>query len=92
MFLKERCVHFKARLIVKFKDFHYESIPALEKPSPCGHFVDWSYKPPTVADKLRDKNNLLKEQIKALKKQNKALLQYRNVRQDLYEPLNIDAT
>lgn len=32
-----------------------------------------------------------KQLIEDVIKTNKALLQYRNVRQDLYEPLNIDA-
>lgn len=32
-----------------------------------------------------------KQMIEDVIKTNKALLQYRNVRQDLYEPLNIDA-
>lgn len=32
-----------------------------------------------------------KQMIEDVVKTNKALLQYRNVRQDLYEPLNIDA-
>lgn len=32
-----------------------------------------------------------KQMIQDVIKTNKALLQYRNVRQDLYEPLNIDA-
>ena len=33
-----------------------------------------------------------KQMVEDVIKTNKALLQYRNVRQDLYEPLNIDAT
>lgn len=37
-------------------------------------------------------DNDTKQMIEDVIKTNKALLQYRNVRQDLYEPLNIDAT
>lgn len=36
-------------------------------------------------------DNDTKQMIEDVVKTNKALLQYRNVRQDLYEPLNIDA-
>ena len=36
-------------------------------------------------------DNDTKQMIEDVIKTNKALLQYRNVRQDLYEPLNIDA-
>lgn len=36
-------------------------------------------------------DNDTKQLIEDVIKTNKALLQYRNVRQDLYEPLNIDA-
>lgn len=36
-------------------------------------------------------DNETKQMIEDVVKTNKALLQYRNVRQDLYEPLNIDA-
>jgi len=36
-------------------------------------------------------DNDTKQMIEDVVKTNKALLQYRNVRQDLYEPLNIDS-